>query len=102
MKLIHCDRLVGSISAVSQDGVWMSGSIVLEADLPDDYVAFFRYLTDELATYEEPPFDDMFLDASNWQIVTEDGVSHGIEVPAVHELDYIMWRWKEMNPRANQ
>lgn len=94
MKLIHSNTLIGTIASPSQDGPWMSGDISLESSLAPDYREFFAYMVDEVRGDTDPPFGPEFLDESNWFIEDDDGLRRGIEVPAVHDDDSIMWRWR--------
>ena len=94
MKLIHSNSVIGIITSPSQDGPWMSGDLNLESSVGPEYREFFAFMVDEDQGDTDPPFGPEFLDASNWFIEEDDGTRRGIEIPAVHNDDSIMWRWR--------
>jgi len=94
MKLVHRDAVIGTIMSPSQDGPWMSGTLAIRQDVSEAYYAFFEFMTNEDQGNTGPPFSEEFLDEDNWFVVDEDGTKRGIEVPAVHDNDFVMWRWR--------
>ncbi len=93
LKLYHRDTLLGDITNVSQEGVWMSGDLV-PTPAAAAYRDFFTYMTDENKGQEDPPFGEDYLDPENWFVVDDGGRKRGIEVPAVHADQSIEWRWQ--------
>lgn len=93
MKLVHLDKVVGTISSPSRDGEWMCGELSLEAPPELNYSEFFAFMVDESHDGENPPFSEDFLDEANWQI-DDNGLMRGIDIPAVHDDNTIMWRWR--------
>jgi hypothetical protein len=93
MRLFHTALLIGDITNVIREGVWMCGSFHPN-ELAVEYREFFAYMTDESRGLDEdPPFDEHMLDPNSWFI--EDGnARRGIEVPAVHADGTIEWRWR--------
>ena len=94
MHLFHGGRKIGDISGASQEGVWMCGSLTLAAGLPEIYERFFAFMTNEENDAMEPPFDPELLDPERWSVVDGVGDRRGVEVPAIHADDAIMWRWR--------
>lgn len=94
MKLIHAESQIGEITEPSQDGVWMSGDFVLSPSAGSEYSEFFAFMVDEDQGDNDPPFGPEFLDETNWFIEDDDGSRRGIEVPAIHEDNSVMWRWR--------
>jgi hypothetical protein len=92
MKLIHNEQIIGQIEEEEQDGPWMSGQLAIEQDVPSQYWEFFNFMTRDGNFEDPPPFGEELLDEKRWFVVS-DGQLRGIEVPAVHDGDYIMWQW---------
>jgi hypothetical protein len=93
LKLYHRDTLLGEITNLSQEGVWMSGDLET-TPAAATYRDFFAYLTDENKGQEDQPFGEDYLNPENWFVVEDDGRKRGIEVPAVHADQSIDWRWQ--------
>jgi hypothetical protein len=93
LKLYHRDRLLGEITDVSQEGIWMSGHLE-PTPAAAAYRGFFDSMSDESKAHEDPPFGEDFLNAENWSVVEDSGQKRGIEVPAVHADQSIDWRWQ--------
>jgi hypothetical protein len=93
IRLYHGGVLLGNITNIGQEGVWMSGTVRLTQE-GSAYGDFFSYMTDESKGLEDPPFGRDLLDPNNWFIEDERGMRRGIEVPAVHDDNSIEWRWK--------
>lgn len=93
LKLYHRDTLIGEITNVSQEGVWMNGDLI-PTSAAEGYQEFFAFLTDEGKGQQDPPFDEEYLNPQNWIVVDEVGRKRGIEIPAVHEDNSIEWRWQ--------
>lgn len=72
----------------------MSGDLALELSLGQEYREFFAFMVDEDKGNIDPPFGPEFLDESNWFIEDDAGTRRGIEIPAVHDDDSVMWRWR--------
>ena len=94
MKLIHSEKVIGTITSPSQDGPWMCGDLVLDESVSDGYREFFAFMVDEDQGENDPPFGPEFLDESHWFVEEDAGTRRGIEIPAVHDDDSVMWRWR--------
>jgi hypothetical protein len=94
MRLLHNDRLIGTVTDLSEEGVWMNGTLRLASDLPSVYRDFFAFMTNESRGDEDPPFDDDLLDDETWFVADDDGTKRGIDIPAVHDGDFVTWRWR--------
>jgi hypothetical protein len=93
VNLYHNTKHLGSISDVSQDGIWMYGQIDLTSE-SSAYREFFDFMTDEEQCFEQdPPFSKELLNPEEW-FIEDNGTKRGIEVPAVHPDGAIAWRWR--------
>lgn len=94
MKLYWKNTFIGTITEISGDFPWMSGTFhPLEID--NNMRDFFNFMTDEENGYQEPPFPEDLLDDFNWTIENDKNECKGIYVPAVYLGDStISWRWR--------
>lgn len=92
-KLYHRSTLLGEITDVSREGVWMNGQFEPGPEAVA-YRDFFSYMTDEAKGQQDPPFGEEYLNPDNWHLEEEDGQRREIEVPAVHNDQSIEWRWR--------
>ncbi len=94
LRLYFKDRELGYIENMSVDWPWINGSFrpSLEGKKMAD---FFAFMANEDGDFDkDPPFPDDLLDDENWWVVEEDGRRRGISVPAIHDLDFAVWRWR--------
>ena len=94
MKLVHSDKVLGTIIDVSGESFWMSGTLSMASSMADAYRDFFAFMTDENNSDVDPPFGPDLLDEARWFVEHDDGSLRGIEVPAVYEDGHIAWRWR--------
>jgi hypothetical protein len=94
MKLVHNGQVLGTITSVSKEGVWMSGALSLASSVADSYRRFFAFMTDENNHDKDPPFGPDLLDETQWFVEEADGSRRGIEIPAIHADGAIDWRWR--------
>lgn len=94
MKLIHDDIVLGTITDVSGESFWMSGTLSMASSAPGSYREFFDFMTDENNNNVDPPFGPDLLDEDRWFIEQNDGSRRGIAIPAVYPDGLISWRWR--------
>ncbi len=92
MKLFYKELVVGTIEALSIEGLWVTGNIILNKD-GEKFRLFFDYITNEKRGWEKPPFDADLLADENWTVEEASG-RRGISLPAISLNGTISWRWR--------
>lgn len=90
LKLFHRTTLIGTISELSYETPWYSGTIALTPEA-EPYKELFAYMMEEEEQTEDPPFDESILD--DWFIEDEaDGERFEAGCPNIAEDGEIWWR----------
>ena len=90
LKLYHGKILIGTITELSYETPWYSGSIVLTEDA-EPYKEFFAHMVDEDKQFEELPFDEALLD--DWFIEdVADGERFEASYPSIEKDGEMAWQ----------
>lgn len=93
MKLLFRDKVVGTISEVSQDGPEMWATFEPNSEAAP-LLEMWSFITNENNYDKEPPFPDEYLDDESWDIVDDQDLKRPIYLPAVYDNGDIGWRWR--------